>query len=81
VAKDIPQWIDDLPEEGLVPVVRKAEDMKVFVAGGRGPGSCLLIDGWGFGNSRFVTKQIELPPNWDELLEDLSGWETPIEVK
>jgi len=81
VARSIPKWIDDLPEDGLVPVVPKAEDIKVFVAGGRGPGSCLLVDGWGFGNSRFVTKEIKLPSTWDVLLKDLSGWETPIEVK
>ncbi len=43
-------------------------------------GAGFIIDRYGFGNSRFVTKEIKLPPNWAELVKDLSGWETPIEV-
>jgi hypothetical protein len=81
VANSIPKWIDDLPDDGLVPVVPRAEDIKVLVAGGRGPGASFVIDRWGFGNSRFVTKEVKLPSNWKDLLKDLSGWETPIEVK
>jgi hypothetical protein len=81
VASGVPQWIDELPDDGLVPVVPSPEDIKIIVSGGRGPGSGFFIDRYGFGNSRFVTKEIKLPPNWKELLEDLKGWETPIEVK
>lgn len=73
--------IVNLPDDGLVPVVPKPEDIKIVVSGGRGPGTAFLVDRWGFGNSRFVTKEIKLPPNWAELVKDLSGWETPIEVK
>jgi len=34
--------IVDLPDEGLVPVVPKPEDIKIVVAGGRGPGTGFL---------------------------------------
>ena len=40
-----------------------------------------MIDSWGFGNSHFVTKEIKVPKNWNSLLKDLGGWETPIDVK
>jgi len=81
VTSGIPKWIDDLPDDGLVPVVPRPEDIKIVVTGGRGAGTGFLIDRWGFGNSHFVTKEIKLPPNWKDLIKDLSGWETPIEVK
>ena len=77
----IPKWIDELPDDGLVPVVPKPEDIKIVVTGGRGAGTGFLIDRWGFGDSHFVTKEVKLPAKWKELLQDLSGWETPIEVK
>ena len=81
VSSGIPKWIDDLPDDGLVPVVPRPEDIKIFVAGGKGPGAGVVIDRWGFGLSRFVTKEIKLPPNWKDQLKDLAPWETPIEVK
>jgi hypothetical protein len=51
------------------------------VAGGRGPGVGFLVDRWGFGNSHFVTKEIKLPPNWADLVNEVKAWQTPIEVK
>jgi len=81
VTSGIPKWIDDLPDDALVPVVPKPEDIKIMVAGGKGGGVSYLIDRWGFGNSRYVTKEIKVPKNWDALLADLKGWETPITVK
>jgi len=77
----IPKWIDDLPDDALVPVVPKPEDIKIIVAGGPGSGVSFMIDSWGFGNSHFVTKEIKVPKNWNSLLKDLGGWETPIDVK
>jgi hypothetical protein len=81
LASGIPKWIDDLPDNGLVPVVPKPEDIKILVAGGKGPGCSFMIDRWGFGQSYFVSKEIKLPPNWKKLVKELQGWETPIEVK
>jgi len=81
VTSGIPKWIDDLPDDGLVPVVPKPEDIKIMVAGGKGGGVSYLIDRWGFGNSKYVTKEVKLPKNWKSLLDDLHGWETPIVVK
>ena len=81
LANGVPAWIDETPDDGLVPAVPTAEDIKVFVAGGRGPGAGFFIDRWGFGKSRFVTKEIKLPANWKQLVKGLEGWETPIEVK
>jgi hypothetical protein len=77
----IPKWIDDLPDDALVPVVPNAESIKILVAGGPGSGVSLLIDSWGFGNSHYVTKEIKVPKNWKSLLGELKGWETPIDVK
>ena len=81
VASGIPKWIDELPDNFGVPVVPSAEHIKLFIGGGRGPGCSFMIDQWGFGNSHFTTKEVKLPPNWRELVNELKGWETPIEVK
>jgi hypothetical protein len=81
LASGVPAWIDELPDDGLVPAVPTAEDIKIFVAGGRGPGAGFFIDRWGFGKSRFVTKEIKSPSNWNQLVKELKAWETPIEVK
>jgi hypothetical protein len=81
VTSGIPKWIDDLPDNALVPVVPTPEDIKIMVAGGKGGGVSYIIDRWGFGNSRYLTKEIKLPKNWKSLLNDLQGWETPITVK
>ncbi|MCG6534984.1 MAG: hypothetical protein L7F78_09885, partial [Syntrophales bacterium LBB04] len=81
LASGVPAWIDELPDDGLVPAVPTAEHIKILVAGGRGPGAGFFIDRWGFGKSRFVTKEISLPPNWEKLVKGLEGWGTPIEVK
>ena len=42
LASGVPAWIDELPDDGLVPAVPTAEDIKVFVAGGKRPGCRLL---------------------------------------
>lgn len=81
VGSGIPKWIDYLPDDGMVPVVPRPEDIKIVVSGGRGPGTGFLVDRWGFGNSHFVTKQVKLPPHWKDLLKELDEWQTPIEVK
>jgi len=81
ITSGIPKWIDELPDNYLVPIVPSADHIKLFVAGGRGPGASFMIDQWGFGNSHFTTKEIKLPANWKALVSDLKGWETPIEVK
>ncbi|MDX9820382.1 MAG: hypothetical protein RBT20_00460 [Syntrophales bacterium] len=81
VSSGIPSWIEDLPDDGMVPVVPNPEDIKIVVSGGRGPGTGFLVDRWGFGNSHFVTKEIRLPSVWEDLVEGLNGWKTPIEVK
>ena len=81
VAQGVPQWIDDLPDNGLAPTVPEVKDIKVFIAGGNGSGCGWFIDRWGFGQSHLITKEITLPPNWKGLVSDLQGWETPVEVK
>ncbi|MFC2001827.1 hypothetical protein ACFLUZ_04910 [Chloroflexota bacterium] len=62
----------------LVPLLLKPKSIKICVAGGSGPGFCAFVATWGFGPAHFVTKAISLPPNWENLLEKHSGWETPI---
>jgi hypothetical protein len=81
VGSNIPAWIDEAPDDAMIPVVPTAKDVKIIVAGGSGPGTGFVIDRWGFGNSKLVTKKVALPANWPALVGDLKGWETPIEVK
>lgn len=80
-ASGVPKWIDEAPDDAMIPVVPTPQDIRIVVAGGTGSGVSLLIDRWGFGNSKFVTKQITLPGNWSALVKGLEGWETPILVK
>lgn len=80
-AHGVPAWIDEAPDDAMIPVVPKPEDIRIVVAGGTGGGASMVIDRWGFGSSNLVTKKINLPANWDKLVKDLNGWETPIVVK
>jgi hypothetical protein len=85
--KDLPK-IAQIPEEivskcresmeNSVAVVPRPEDLKIIVAGGRTGGSAYFVDTWGFGKSFFTTKEIKLPPHWDQLLRKYNGWSTPV---
>ncbi|MFC1967296.1 hypothetical protein ACFLV2_01445 [Chloroflexota bacterium] len=62
----------------LVPLLEKPERAKIVVTGGTGPRLMAYVGTWGMGNSYFVTKPVDLPPNWDDLLKKYKIWETPI---
>jgi len=53
-----PRWIDQTNPETLVPITRSDDDIVVVVAGGDGRHSAWLA-GWGV--TRIVTREIELP--------------------
>ena len=53
-----PPWVDQTNPDTLVPIVHDAEDIVVIVAGGDGRHSAWL-SGWGV--TRMVTQEIELP--------------------
>ncbi len=50
-----PRWLDFEAPGAMIPVVRRAEDILVLVAGGAGGPHSLYISGWG---SRAVTRKI-----------------------
>ena len=55
-----PKWIDETDPDALIPIVGSADDVIVIVAGGDGRHSAWLA-GWGV--TRVVTQEIELPGN------------------
>lgn len=64
--------------ETPVPLLRTPESLKVVVAGAPGPAMMAYVSTWGWGLSGFVTRPVQLPRQWDQLLEQERGWETPI---
>ena len=80
-ASGVPKWIDEAKDDDMVPVVPTPEDFRIVVAGGTGGGASFAVDRWGFGNSKFVTKEVKLPSQWPQLVKDLEKWNTPIVVR
>ena len=64
--------------ETMVPILLNPESLKICAAGGPGPGVVAYIGTWGWGPSYFVTKAINVPQNWKDLLEKYRGGECPI---
>ncbi len=81
MASGVPQWIDEASDDTMIPVVPSPEDIRILVAGGTGGGASMVIDRWGFGNSKIVSKKIARPAMWEELVKELDGWKTPIIIK
>jgi hypothetical protein len=63
-----------------VPLFRQPESIKMVVAGAEGYGTAMVVyvSTWGYGPAHFVTKPINLPEDWEKILERNKGWETPI---
>jgi hypothetical protein len=57
----------DSPGES-VSILRNPEWLRVFVTGGPGNILGMLMGGVTVGPTGWVTKKIELPPNWDKLV-------------
>jgi len=64
--KEAPEVLGKLDRNGMVPVP-VIDQLLIVVSGGPGEKS-MLIPGWG--GSKAISKEIALPPNWDELLEE-----------
>jgi len=60
-----------------VPLLLNPASLKICVAGGPGPDMIAYIGTWGYGPSHFVTKPITVPGNWQSLLANYGGWESP----
>jgi hypothetical protein len=76
----LPKWVMERHKadpNALVPLLLKPESLKICVAGGPGPDMIAYIGTWGYGPSQFVTKPIELPGNWCNLLSKYKGWDSP----
>lgn len=54
-------------EGGTVPIVQSPDKIRIIVSGGAGLHS-VFVSNWG--SSQMVTKQIELPENWETLLKE-----------
>ncbi len=79
-ASPFPDWViqkHKADPEALVPILRSPEKLKIIVTGGPGPDMIAYIGTWGYGPSQFVTKAIDLPGNWNELLTKYGGWTSP----
>ena len=62
----------DSPEESMS-VFRSPEWLRVFVIGGPNNFFAMLGGGKTTGFDRWVTKKVELPTNWDKLVEKYKG--------
>ena len=51
-----PRFVDPDDDDQMVPVVRRPEDIHIFVAGGAGGPHSAYLPGWG---SRMVTEKIQ----------------------
>lgn len=56
---DIPNWIVKAPDDAMIPIVEKPEDIIIVVSGGVSTNVSLYLDNWGFGKSHFVVKKVE----------------------
>jgi hypothetical protein len=67
----LPAWVREAESRGLpVPVVERAEDIVIFVAGGDAPiPQHVYFPTWGFPSCRIVVPVV-LPRNWDALRRD-----------
>jgi hypothetical protein len=76
----LPDWLVERCKgnpDALAPLCSRPESIKVCVAGGGGPGMISFIGTWGFGPAYFVTRPIDLPRNWNNLLKRYDGWQSP----
>ncbi len=64
--------------DALLPLLPAPESMKIVVAGGPGTHLVVYVAGWGFGPAHFVTKKINPPKNWENLLAKYGGGKTPV---
>jgi hypothetical protein len=59
-------------------LVPEPKDIKLLVTGGRSLAMGIYVTNPGSAASHWVTKPIRLPKNWDGLLKNYGGWDTPI---
>jgi hypothetical protein len=75
-----PEWViekHNADPDAPIPILRSPEHLKICVTGGPGPDMIAYIGTWGYGPSQFVTKPIDLPANWNDLLKKYAGWASP----
>jgi len=63
--------------DNLIPILPKPESLKVCVTGGAGPYGISYVSTFGYGPAHFVTKAINLPAQWQQLLQKNQGWRSP----
>jgi len=76
----MPDWVVQKHQQdpqAPVPILLDPQSLKICVTGGPGPDMIAYIGTWGYGPSRFVTKPIKLPANWNELLAKYQGYNSP----
>jgi hypothetical protein len=70
----LPVGIDPNNLDAMLPLYDKPERIQIVVSGGPGKHSAFLRTGH---SARFITKEIRLPRNWNNLLEKYKGWKAP----
>jgi hypothetical protein len=76
----MPKWVNEKHQKdpnAMVPILLNPQKLRICVTGGPGPDMIAYIGTWGYGPSQFVTKPIKVPANWDKLLEENKGWQSP----
>ncbi len=76
----LPEWVIEEHRKSPgspVPLLLSPDSLKICVTGGPGPDMIAYIGTWGYGPSRFVTKPIHVPGNWQSLLAEYKGWQSP----
>ena len=63
--------------DALIPLLAGPGNIRICVTGGAGPYGISYISTFGYGAARFVTKSINIPGNWENLLARYEGWESP----
>lgn len=76
----MPKWVIEKHKQdptAPVPILLNPQKLKICVTGGPGPDMISYVGTWGYGPCQFVTKPINLPTNWKDLLAKYKGWESP----
>ena len=64
--------------DALVPILAGPDTIKLCVSGGAGPYGVTYTSTFGYGAAHFVTKPVNLPSNWKELVQKTREWHSPL---
>ena len=77
----LPKWMIEKCQTGpdaLIPILAGPDTIKLCVSGGAGPYGVTYTSTFGYGAAHFVTKPVNLPSNWKELVQKTREWHSPL---